>query len=280
MIYNKQILTDLDQSKYEHPFDKAALEKLEKASFLRKAISWITENTIERVYTVQYTGSNLKVSAKNYPRIYDCFLYACKILDISNIPDLYLQWDYDINACTIGAKKPIVVINSGLIDLCDENEMLFVLGHELGHIKSNHMLYHMMAQLVDIIIDEIPGAALLSTGFKYSLCYWDRMSELTADRAGLLCCQDKDAAVRSFIKIAGLPINEYKNINCESFIRQARDFKMLDLEGMNKFVKLFCIADSSHPWTVLRAAEILSWEDSGKFQSLLDQYNNNILLNY
>ena len=171
MVRNKQILTGLNQSLYEHPFDRAALEKLEKASFLKKAISWITENTIERVYTIQYTGSNLKVSVDNYPRIYECFLYACKILDISNIPDLYLQWDYDINACTIGAKKPIVVINSGLIDLCDENEMLFVLGHELGHIKSNHMLYHMMAQLVDIIIEEIPGAALLSTGFKYSLCF-------------------------------------------------------------------------------------------------------------
>ena len=55
MVRNKQILTGLNQSLYEHPFDRAALEKLEKASFLKKAISWITENTIERVYTIQYT---------------------------------------------------------------------------------------------------------------------------------------------------------------------------------------------------------------------------------
>lgn len=270
--YDKQLLKGLDHSLYEHPFDKAALEKLEKVSFLKKAIAWITENTIERVYTIQYTGSNLKITADNYPRIYGLFTEGCKILDIQSVPDLYMQWGYDINACTIGAKKPIVVINSGLFDLCDEDEILFVLGHELGHIKSNHMLYHMMAQLVDLIIQEIPGAALISSGFKYSLCYWDRMSELTADRAGLLCCQNKDASVRAFIKIAGLPIKEYQNISCESFIRQARDFKMLDFEGMNKFVKLFCIADESHPWTVMRAAELLNWEDSGSYENIVTTY--------
>ena len=130
----------------------------------------------------------------------------------------------------------------------------------------------MLAQLVDSIIEEIPGASFLSAGFKYSLCYWDRMSELTADRAGLLCCQNEDAAIRSFIKIAGLPLTEYRNIDCNSFINQARDFKMLDFDGMNKFVKLFCIADSSHPWTVLRAAEILNWEYSGMYREVLDKH--------
>ena len=34
MINNKRVLTGLDHQQYEHPLDKAALEKLEKVPFL------------------------------------------------------------------------------------------------------------------------------------------------------------------------------------------------------------------------------------------------------
>lgn len=70
MIHNKQILIGLDHSQYEHPFDKMALEKLESIPLLRTLFRWITTNTVERIYTVQYTGSNLKVTKANYPQIY------------------------------------------------------------------------------------------------------------------------------------------------------------------------------------------------------------------
>lgn len=94
------------------------------------------------------------------------------------------------------------------------------------------------------------------------------MSEFTADRAGLLCCQDTDAMIRSFIKMAGLPIKEFDNIRPETFIQQARDFKALDYEGMNKVVKFLSIADETHPWTVMRSAELLKWIESGEYNRL------------
>ena len=62
MINNKRILTGLEHHQYEHPFDKAALEKLEKIPFLKTACEWITSNSVERIYNVQYTGSHLKVT--------------------------------------------------------------------------------------------------------------------------------------------------------------------------------------------------------------------------
>lgn len=96
------------------------------------------------------------------------------------------------------------------------------------------------------------------------------MSEFTADRAGLLCCQNKDAMIRAFIKMAGLPKEQYNNIPTESFIQQARDFKALDVEGMNKVVKLLSIADSTHPWTVMRSAELLKWIESGEYDKIIN----------
>lgn len=191
MIRNKKILTGLDHTQYEHPFDKAALSALEGTPGLSLVGNFIIKHTIERIYTVQHTGSGLKVTKDSYPKIYEYLEYACSILDIKKVPDLYLQWNYNINAQTVGSENPIIVINSGLIDLCDDDEIMFVIGHECGHIKSNHMLYHMMAQVINMCIDMIPFGSIAAAPLQYALYYWDRMSEFTADRAGLLCCQKK-----------------------------------------------------------------------------------------
>ena len=269
MIHNKKILTGLDQTQYEHPFDRKALNALEKTPGLTVAGKYITKQTIERIYTVQYTGSNLKVIEKNYPDIYEYLDYACKILDLDRKPELYIQWGYGINAFTVGAENPIVVLNSGLIDLCDDDEKMFIIGHELGHIKSNHMLYHMMAQVINYVIDAIPGGNLVAAPLKYALLYWDRMSEFTADRAGLLCCQNKDAAVRAFIKMAGLPINQFDKMDECAFLQQAKDFESLDYENLNKFFRIISIMDSTHPWTVMRAAELMKWVDNGDYNVFL-----------
>lgn len=265
MTHNKRILTGLDHKQYEHPFDKMALEKLESIPLLTKFFTWMTTNTIERIYTVQYTGSNLKVTNANYPKVYRYLEEACHILDLDRVPDLYLDWSYGINACTIGAEHPIVILNSGLIDLCDDDEIMFIIGHEVGHIKSNHMLYHMMVQVLDYFIDTLPGGRLMAGGLQYALYYWYRMSEFSADRAGLLCCQDTEAMTRAFIKMAGLPIKEFGNIRSDTFLQQARDFKTLDYDAMNKVVKFLSIADESHPWTVMRSSELLKWIDNGEY---------------
>lgn len=269
MIRNKKILTGLDHSQYEHPFDKKALSALENTPGLGMAGNFITKHTIEKIYTVQYTGSNLKVTSENYPKIYEYLRYACQILDMPNVPDLYIQWGYGINAFTVGSENPIIVLNSGLIDLCDDDEIMFIIGHECGHIKSNHMLYHMMAQVINMIIDAIPFGGIAAAPLQYALYYWDRMSEFTADRAGLLCCQKLTAVMRGLVKMAGLPIKEYQNIKVEGFIEQAKNFKALDYNAMNKVIKFISIADSSHPWTVMRAAELVNWLQSGEPKLLI-----------
>lgn len=272
MTYRK-ILKGLDHHQYEHPMDRAALDKLRSIPFLTTASEWITSNFVERVYTVQYTGSNLKVTKRNYPQIYQYLEEACQILDLDKKPELYIEWNYDINACTIGAQHPVIILNSGLIDLCDDDEIMFIIGHEVGHIKSNHMLYHMMAQMLNWGIDAIPGGNLVASGLQFALYYWSRMSEFTADRAGLLCCQDKEAMIRAFIKMAGLPLKEFDNIKTDTFLQQARDFKMLDYDSMNKVVKFLSIADETHPWTVMRASELLKWIDQGEYDRFLNQQN-------
>ena len=146
---------------------------------------------------------------------------------------------------------------------------MFIIGHECGHIKSNHMLYHMMAQVINMVIDSIPFGSIAAAPLQFALYYWDRMSEFTADRAGLLCCQNKDATIRAFMKMAGMPIKEFNNMNYQTFIQQATEFKQLDYDAMSKIIKFISIADASHPWTVMRAAELLNWINSGAYNSFI-----------
>ena len=265
MRHTKKILTGLDHTQYEHPFDKKALAALEATPGLSLVGKFITKNTIERLYTIQYTGSHLQVTKNSYPSIYEYLDYACKVLDVKKIPELYVEWGYNINAFTVGAENPIIVLNSGLIDLCDDDEIIFIIGHELGHVKSNHMLYHMMAQVINYIIDQIPFGSIAAAPLQYALYYWDRMSEFTADRAGLLCCQNKEAAVRAFMKMSGMPIKQFNEMNYQTFLQQAKDFKQLDYDNLNKIIRWISIADASHPWTVMRAAELLNWITSGEY---------------
>ena len=57
-------------------------------------------------------------------------------------------------------------------------------------------------------------------------------------------------------------------MNCQAFIQQATEFKQLDYDAMSKVIKFISIADDSHPWTVMRAAELLNWINSGDYTRL------------
>ena len=272
MVHNKKILKGLLPEEYEHPFDRKALDALEATPGLGTFGKFVTKHTVERIYNVQYTGSYLRVNKHNYPKIFEYLNYSAQILDLPKVPELYIQWGYEINAFTVGSENPIIVLNSGMLDLCDDDEVMFIIGHECGHIKSNHMLYHMMAQMINIIIDTIPGGSIVAAPVKYALLYWDRMSEFTADRAGVLCCQKPTAAMRAFVKMAGLPKKEFNNININTFLEQAEEFKDLDYEGLNRIVKILSIAESRHPWTVMRAAQMVDWISAGEAKQIINTH--------
>lgn len=260
-------LIGLKSTEYEHPADKAALEKLRNSTVFKTLMTEFIHQGVERIYRIQYTGSSLKIKKQDYPEIYKALENAGAALGMKELPALYLQYYYAINAFTTGKKEPLVVVYSGTIDLLEEDELQYIIGHELGHILSDHVLYHMMVQgLVDFI--NLPAKDLI----ELPLYYWSRMSELTADRAGLLACQDLNTAIRAMIKMAGLPQSQYDKINVQAFIDQARDFNEKNTGFLDETFKFIAIANSYHPWLVLRAAELLKWVESGEYDRIISEH--------
>jgi len=135
------IIEGLNSFEYEHEFDRKALSALEKTPGLELLVRKFNEYWNDKILKIQITGSYLKVTENNFPEIHRALMEGCTILNIKKIPKLYIQCGYEVNAYTSGVEDPIIVLNSGCIDLLSYDELLYVIGHELGHIKREHVLY-------------------------------------------------------------------------------------------------------------------------------------------
>ena len=271
----KKAISNLDPKEYEHPFDRKALDSLEGTPGLETLTRKFNQYGIERLMRVQYTGSNIKITPHNFPDVHRALVAVCETIYLKKIPDLYMQLGF-INAFTMGVENPIIVLTSGCTSLLTYDELLFVLGHEVGHIKSQHVLYHQMAMVLPII-GQVVGSAtlgiggLLSTGLEVALLNWSRKSEFTADRAGLLACQNTEAATTAMMKIAGAPPKYYNSLNAEHFKTQAKEFESFDTDKLDKVAKYVSVMFQEHPWTVMRAQELYSWVDRGTYESIRDR---------
>lgn len=267
----KNTLFGLESESYEHEFDKAALKTMKALPGFDTVANFFLNWTFIKWHIIDLQGSNFLVTRESCPELYDLVHDVADTLDVRPIPRFYTQWGYNVNGYTTGYKEDtLLVLNSGTIDLLEEDELRFVVGHEMGHIKSNHVIYHMMADLFNVAISELPIVGEMAKPIYYALLYWKRMSEFSSDRAGLLACQNIDAAVSAIIKMSGLPLKYFSNMNKEAFIKQAIEFKKSFSGFTDKAIKVISIADSTHPWTVLRAAELITWYESGNYKQLVE----------
>ena len=269
-------LIDLHPFEYEHPFDAKALDALQKVPGLDKVVREFSKQYIERLITIQETGSHIRVNKDNYPQLYNLLDQVCSTLNLPSRPALYIEGGGSINGFTIGVENPIIVITAGAVDFLDDQELLCLIGHEVGHIKSRHVLYHQMASYLPILA-QIVGQSTLGLGtllsypIQLALFQWSRMSEFTADRAGLLACQDITSAIRLDAKLSGTPVKYYNDLRIETFIQQAKDFEDLDYDNLNKIAKVWSAMEHTHPWGVLRAAELLRWIEGGEYRQVIDR---------
>ncbi len=271
---DKKKLSNLLSSEYEHPTDRKYLDNLNTNKAFEKIVKLFFEYGLERILTVQYTGSNIKVTEKNIPYLYNAVKTVCETLDV-DIPPVYVS-SGPLNACTIGANEPIVVISNACLSLLSYDELLFIIGHEIGHIKSQHVMYHTIGNILPYIAQMIGNVTLgigeiALKGVVLLLYNWYRMSEYTADRAGLLACQNIDAAVSVMAKLSGFPPSCYDDLDNSDFLDQAVDFENIVDNGIyEKLVKLLSELKKSHPWTVLRAKELRSWYDVGEYDKIMN----------
>jgi Zn-dependent protease with chaperone function len=267
-------LEGLRPQAYEHPSDAAALDALTNTAGFDTFITKVNEWGIERYLRVQLTGSYLRVGPDNFPDLYRILSDVRDRLDTPVDIDLYIAPGAEINAFTIGVKRPLIVLTSPAVELLSLEELTYVIGHEVGHVKSGHVLYYQIADFLPLIAGLVGSVTFgfgefFTTGIQMALLYWKRTSEYTADRAGLLACQNAEVAWKALMKLAGLPTRYYDTVNTEDFLKQAREFKDLDIDTLSKIAKWVSVLGATHPWTVERAQQLDEWIKSGSYEETL-----------
>ena len=223
----------------------------------------------EKLFRLQSMGDDVRVSKNSCKSIYDKVELCANILNMP-VPDVFINQSPMVNAFTTGTSSPMIQIYSGLIDFLDDEELLAVIAHEMGHIKCGHVLYRMVTSFLQIGTSVLGPLKVLSDAtIAVSLLEWERKSELSADRASLLVTQDIKPVINMLMKLAGGSKKIADQINYDDFIEQSRQYREMSSGMSGGAYKLYLNILRTHPFPVMRAVEIEEWSKTEEYKGLL-----------
>jgi Zn-dependent protease with chaperone function len=268
----KRVLTDISSRAWEHPADRAALQALRKIpvfdDVLRSMFGFFGEKPIR----LAFQANAVKVTPKQFPHIHGLYEEVCHTMDPEREYDLFISQTPIVNAGAYGMDQPFIILNSGTLWLLNDEEISFILGHELGHIMSDHVLYRTMTVLlIQLASMGFPVVGLAARAVLVALLEWYRKSELSSDRAGLLTVQDPEVAMMAMLKMAGGVPNGgswEKEYSLDEFIHQAEEYRTGG-DVADQVYKVLNLMATTHPFYVLRVSEIREWIESGDYDRII-----------
>jgi Zn-dependent protease with chaperone function len=266
-------LTDLRNEDISHPWDREARAKLEALPFVEEVLSKVLSSTFDKFDRFRHLGGGIKVSDRQAPRLHRLYLEAAGRLDVEP-PPLFLVQSPVPNAYTSGAGAPIVVVTTALVDLLDDRGLVGVFGHELTHVKLEHVLFRKVAELLALgalkALNLAGLANIALTPIKALLFKWYQMSELSADRGELIASGSLATHVRTSMLLAGGSAKLADELDIAAYIDQAHEAEaMRDGDLLISISELFENQARSHPVSVWRVHHILEWARTQTFFDVL-----------
>ena len=258
-------LKGISPKAYEHPADRAATAALRSIPYLNTVVRKLIELGYERALRQAYLGSSVRLGEDQLADVWMAHVRAYATLDLEPVPDLYLTQFPVANALTIGAGRPIVVVQSGLVQLLDVEQLRAVFAHEAGHVLSDHVLYR-TALVILMRLSSIPGIPLPLLPVRAALMEWFRASELSCDRAAALVTRDPLTVCRTLMVIAAGA--EAERLDLDVFMRQGADYREKG-SGLERLSRLLLDLNITHPMPVRRVHELMEWVRSGDYDRIV-----------
>jgi Zn-dependent protease with chaperone function len=117
--------------------------------------------------------------------------------------NIFVVQSRQLNAYTFGMDSPkAIVLYSSLFKIMDLDEIQFILGHEMGHVKLGHTWLNTLVGGMAGIPSSMGAAAIMELAFRW----WNRACEYSADRAGVLACGKPNKAISALVKLEAGPV--------------------------------------------------------------------------
>lgn len=211
------------QRNYCHPIDSNIIRVLDNPvmnSVFRNILSIKTDLNLG-----QLIATGIPVNERSFPQIYEIVKKCAQTLRIQ-IPYVIVSNSVGFQALTDGSdQQPYIILGGMLVKSMKEEYLHFVIGHECGHIAMGHVLYESIvrtianeakkAKVIGRLVDSTAGIALKA---------WSRRSEISADRAGLLCCGSLDVAQQALMQIE-MGFIDQENANLEDYVACSNQFR-------------------------------------------------------
>jgi len=168
-------------------------------------------------------SNSVKLNRVVAPRLYRLCEEISTQLSFSEEVDFYLFASPEVNAFSINGFNIVphmICFTSSLVNLLSDDELRFVIGHEIGHIIYKHSQLDVVNKLLGNREDEeIP--AIIAIHF----LRWQRYAEVSADRIGYLAVPDVKTIGRVFFKFAAGLSEEHLNFDVDEFLKQLEQIK-------------------------------------------------------
>jgi Zn-dependent protease with chaperone function len=117
---------------------------------------WAGRYLLHGLSITRIRGNAIRVTADQFPEIYDLLIKFSKTLEFKRIPEVYIieRPDFMNAFATRFIARNYVVLYSDLIEMAYENDMSalgFILAHELGHLALRHVQRTSWISLADFI---------------------------------------------------------------------------------------------------------------------------------
>jgi len=204
------------------------------------------------------------VTAQNLPGLEALIRKCIARLQVEPV-QVFVAPSRALNAYTFGLSSPkAVVVYSPLLRMMDEDELTFIVGHELGHVRLGHTwLNSLVGGMAGI-----PSPFMASAILHFAFLWWNRACEYSADRAGLLACGRLDKAISALVRLATGTTSRSTEVLALAYERVDAE----DDDLTSNFAELL----TTHPMMIRRVEELKRYAATGEYKRLQGRVNENL----
>jgi Zn-dependent protease with chaperone function len=221
------------------------------------------------------TFTSIPVSERQFPRVHEVALTAAQRLALPRLPDVYVESSRGYSSATYGSKQDAFVnVGSFLTRLLRDRELLFVVGHEYGHLIGQHALWLTVSNLMfgehrssimgEGVLGLLSPTRLVSAGAEALVTNWMRVADFTADRVGLLAVGDFETARRALFLLYQKNRADLGEVDLDEWMQQQE-------ASEPKITKVSQLMSSGAPYLGVRLNELKRFCESPQYRQARDK---------